>query len=193
MRVITQEAARKKLWESSTTKEVKRLFDGMAGDWSETRNVPTRKIPIVDALARGGAFGNTAIDLGAGTGLATQVLAEHFKKIAAIDLSIEMLKNSVEHRVQRVCADGAFLPLADRSVDIVLAMNMLLFPIELERCISTNGFLIWISSRGPATPIYLSPNEVIDLMSSVGKNQWQGIASNAGEGSWIVASRIKRA
>jgi ubiquinone/menaquinone biosynthesis C-methylase UbiE len=95
MRVITQEAARKKLWESSTTKEVKRLFDGMAGDWSETRNVPTRKIPIVDALARGGAFGNTAIDLGAGTGLATQVLAEHFKKIAAIDLSIEMLKNSV--------------------------------------------------------------------------------------------------
>ena len=79
-------------------------------------------------------------------------------------LSKEMIKNSVVLGTPQVCADGSRLPFASNSIDVFLAMNMILFPQEIERCLKAEGFLVWISSRGSDTPIYLPPEEVVDLI-----------------------------
>ena len=66
---------------------------------------------------------------------------------------------------------------------------MILFPNEIERCLKDEGFLVWVSSRGPETPIYLPPEEVIDLMSANSEVSWFGVSAYALEGSWLVARR----
>ena len=100
-----------------------------------------------------------------------------------------MIKNSVVLETPQVCADGSRLPFASNSIDVFLAMNMILFPKEIERCLKAEGFLVWVSSRGSDTPIYLSPEEVVDLMSTNSEFSWSGVSAYALEGSWLVARR----
>jgi len=189
MRTITREAAHKGIWDVVLAKEVKELFDEKASDWSTTRNVPSRGVPVEDALERGRVYGERVVDLGAGTGLATQILINKFKNVVALDISKEMIRNSVISKTPQICADGYSLPFPNNSVDVFLAMNMILFPDEIERCLKNEGFLVWISSRGPETPIYLPPEEVIDLMSVNSGVSWSGVSAHALEGTWLVAKR----
>ena len=189
MRHITRDVVYKNLWNSNLVEEVKKLFDEKASEWSTTRNIPSRGIPVLDALERGEVYGEKVVDLGAGTGLATQLLVNKFESVVALDISKEMIKNSVTPETPQVCADGGCLPFASNSIDVFLVMNMILFPNEIERCLKDEGFLVWVSSRGPETPIYLPPEEVIDLMSANSEVSWLGVSAYALEGSWLVARR----
>ena len=189
MRHITKDVVYKNLWNSNLVEEVKKLFDEKASEWSTTRNIPSRGIPVLDALERGEVYGEKVVDLGAGTGLATQLLVNKFESVVALDISKEMIKNSVTPETPQVCADGGCLPFASNSIDVFLVMNMILFPNEIERCLKDEGFLVWVSSRGPETPIYLPPEEVIDLMSANSEVSWFGVSAYALEGSWLVARR----
>ena len=189
MRHITRDVVYKNLWNSNLVEEVKKLFDEKASEWSTTRNIPSRGIPVLDALERGEVYGEKVVDLGAGTGLATQLLVNKFESVVALDISKEMIKNSVTPETPQVCADGGCLPFASNSIDVFLVMNMILFPNEIERCLKDEGFLVWVSSRGPETPIYLPPEEVIDLMSAYSVVSWFGGSAYAVEGSWLVARR----
>ena len=189
MRHITRDVVYKNLWNSNLVEEVKKLFDEKASEWSTTRNIPSRGIPVLDALERGEVYGEKVVDLGAGTGLATQLLVNKFESVVALDISKEMIKNSVTPETPQVCADGCCLPFASNSIDVFLVMNMILFPNEIERCLKDEGFLVWVSSRGPETPIYLPPEEVIDLMSANSEVSWFGVSAYAIEGSWLVARR----
>ena len=141
MRHVTRDVVYKNLWNSELAEEVKKLFDEKAGDWSTTRNIPTRGVPVLDALERGEVHGKRVVDLGAGTGLATQLLVNNFESVVAVDISKEMLKNSVTPETSQVCADGYCLPFASNSVDVFLVMNMILFPNEIERCLKDEGVL----------------------------------------------------
>ena len=75
MRDITRDVVYKNEWNSNLAEEVKKLFDEKAADWSITRNIPARGVPVLDAFERGEVHGKRVVDLGAGTGLATQILA----------------------------------------------------------------------------------------------------------------------
>ena len=189
MRDITRDVVYKNEWNSNLAEEVKKLFDEKAADWSTTRNIPARGVPVLDAFERGEVHGKRVVDLGAGTGLATQILEKNFENVVALDISKEMIKNSVVLETPQVCADGSRLPFASNSIDVFLAMNMILFPNEIERCLKAEGFLVWVSSRGSDTPIYLSPEEVVDLMSTNSEFSWSGVSAYALEGSWLVARR----
>ena len=189
MRHITRDVVYKNLWNSNLVEEVKKLFDEKASEWSTTRNIPSRGVPVLDALERGEVYGEKVVDLGAGTGLATQLLVNKFESVVALDISKEMIKNSVTPETPQVCADGCCLPFASNSIDVFLVMNMILFPNEIERCLKDEGFLVWVSSRGSETPIYLPPEEVIDLMSANSEVSWFGVSAYALEGSWLVARR----
>ena len=189
IRHITRNVVYKNLWNSNLAEEVKKLFDEKACDWSTTRNIPARGVPVLDALERGEVYGKRVVDLGAGTGLATQMLVNKFESVIALDISKEMIKNSVTPETPQICADSSCLPFTNNSIDVFLAMNMILFPNEIERCLKADGFLVWISSRGSDTPIYLSPEEVIDSMSANSEVSWSGVSAYALEGSWLVARR----
>ena len=123
-----------------------------------------------------------AIDVGAADGINDRHLTPTFPDLITLDLSLEMLRSATDHVTNRVQADGSGLPVADRSVDVILLINAFLFPIEIERVLAPNGVLIWVNSRGAATPIGLPSNDVDQALPG----EWAGVASSAGWGTWSV-------
>jgi malonyl-CoA O-methyltransferase len=104
------------------------------------------------------------LDLGAGTGHAARALRERWRgaRILALDLAPGMLREarrrgSWRRRFDRVCADGARLPLRDASVDLVFSNLMLPWAVdldaqlaELRRVLAPRGYVTF-STFGPDT------------------------------------------
>lgn len=187
MRVMTRRAAglQGPPWDAEARVAVAALFDGLAPEW-HTRTSPQRAQVVADSLERGGiGTGDTAVELGSGTGAYTATLAARFGRVVATDLSIEMLRLAAGEPGHRVLADGHRLPLADGSVDAVVLVNMLLFPDEVDRVLAPGGCVAWVNSSGEATPIHLMPDEVAEALPGA----WRGTWARAGTGLWTVLRR----
>ena len=129
--------------------------------------------------------GGISVEVGSGIGTYSNLLAERFATVVAIDLSLAMLKLAPIGPALRVQADGARLPVGDSSAAAVVLINAFLFPAEVERVLSPEGALVWVNSSGEQTPIYLS---VDDLVAGL-PGDWTGTSSWAGEGHWCVLRR----
>jgi SAM-dependent methyltransferase len=188
MRAVTRSIAFEDGWGPERAEFVRGVFDGLAEEWSATRGGPGRTLQLGDALDRGGVGGGTAVELGSGTGLVSHLLAQHFDRVVAVDLSLEMLRHAVDD-APAVNADAARLPLPDGVADALVLMNMFLFPTEVDRCLAPDGALVWVSSRAEDTPIHLAPEELVRALAEAGCGDWSGTACRAGEGSWCVLRR----
>ncbi len=136
-------------------------------------------------LADGPPLAGPAVELGAGTGAGTRVLAERFDHVIAGDLAGEMLARLPATLASRVRLDAARLPWPDRSVGVVVCVNMLLFADEVDRVLADRGALVWVNSIGERTPIHLSAEAVADAMG----DGYDVVASRSGWGTWAVARR----
>lgn len=173
-------------WTPARQAEVIELFDSLAPEWND-RHVPERELPMHDALDRGLAAAppvprHLAVELGGGTGLYAEQLAQHFGALVTLDIATEMVLRMPVGAAQRVQGDGSSLPLADGSVDALVLINMFLFPAEAARVLSPHGVVVWINSRGAETPIHLTAQEVDQALPGA----WTGVASAAGFGTWSV-------
>jgi hypothetical protein len=172
-------------WTRSMAMQVRSTFDRLAPEW-HTRDRPERLVPIRDALDRGGPFGTgLAVELGSGTGVATETLKARLPQLIAVDLSFEMLRLAPAG-VPRIRADGASLPFRDHAVATLVLINMFLFPPEVDRVVSGDGAVVWVNTVGPDTPIYLSAEDVEAALPG----DWELVASEAGRGTWTVARRV---
>jgi SAM-dependent methyltransferase len=186
MRKVTREVAFDPAsWTPERKAEVAALFDSEAPNW-HTREVPGRYDALLDALDRGGvSTDGPALELGSGTGLSTPLLRERFPKLIAGDLAIEMLRLAPADVAPRLQCDSTALPFADGALQVVLAINMLLFPDEVARVIAPDGVLVWVNTSGAQTPIHLPAEDVATAMG----DDWTVTASEAGTGTWAVARR----
>lgn len=187
MRVMTRRAARleEPPWDAAARAEVGALFDQLAPEW-HTRSSPERTAVVTDALERGDIGRRvTALEVGAGIGAYSGLLAERFDRVLAVDLSIEMLRLAAGEPGLRVLADGSRLPVANGSVDAVVLINMLLFPDEVDRVLAPGGCVVWVNSSGESTPIHLPPDDVVAALAG----EWTGVAGRAGVGLWTVLRR----
>ena len=187
MRMVTMAAAAEVgAWSGDTPKQVEATFDDLAGQW-HTRHAPGRTAAVADALDRGrpprlGWW----LELGAGDGAFSATIAARHANLLSVELSSAMLAESPDDGVRRVRADAAALPLDDHSASCVILVNMLLFPTEVDRVLEPGGSVVWLSSRGPATPIFLSPEQV--AMALPGR--WGGVSSQHGTALWSVLHRV---
>jgi SAM-dependent methyltransferase len=173
-------------WSPARAEEVAALFTTLAPTWS-TRDIPERHDALRDALARGGPFpSGTCLEVGAGTGSATPDLVDAFRDVVSTDLTLDMLRHFTA-ATPRVLADAASLPVADASVAAVALVNMFLFPEEIDRVLAPDGVLIFVSTNGDATPIYLAPADVVDALP----DEWDGVTADAGWGTWTTARRAR--
>jgi hypothetical protein len=85
----------------------------------------------------------------------------------------------------RAQADASVLPVRSGSVSVVALVNMFLFPAEVARVLTDKGVVLWVSTNGDATPIYLSPAEVLEALPG----EWHGTSAQAGWGTWLTARR----
>jgi len=186
IRKVTREIAfEPDAWTPERASNVGALFDKLAPEW-HTRESPDRKEPLLDALERGASTDRgLCLEIGSGTGFSTPDLLERFGSVMALDLSIEMLRRAPAQVGDRVWADAAHLPVASGAAKAVVLVNAFLFPNELDRVLAADGVLIWVSSLGDRTPIYLSAPDVEEALPG----SWSGCASEAGWGSWCVLSR----
>ena len=185
MRAVTRQVAfEPDGWTPERQAKVAALFDDLAPEW-HTRAGPGRLDAVVDALERGGVpTDGPALELGSGTGLGTPLLAERFPRLVALDLSREMLARAPDV-APRVRADSARLPFPDGSLAAVLAINMLLFPREMDRVLHPAGVLVWVNTSGDRTPIHLPADDVVAALPG----SWRATAGEAGTGTWCVARR----
>jgi SAM-dependent methyltransferase len=171
-------------WTPERASQIASLFDSLATTWPE-RDRPERHDALRDALARGGTFPKgLCVEVGAGTGNSTGDLVAAFASVVSTDLSREMLALA-SRNCPRVLADASSLPVRAASVAVVALVNMFLFPSEVARVLRADGVLLWVSTNGDATPIYLTPLEVLEALPGT----WQGITAQAGWGTWLVAGR----
>jgi SAM-dependent methyltransferase len=172
-------------WTPERAAKVRDLFDGLAPEW-QNRTADAWIEPLADALQRGGLVPpGVWVEVGSGTGRLSGYLAQRCGRLLAVELSGEMLRRAPADVGHRVRADGARLPLPAASVDAMVLVNAFLFPSEARRVLSPGGAVIWVSSRGPETPIYLSAEEVGQALGP----GWDGIASAAAGGTWSVFRR----
>jgi len=184
MRKVTESVAFDHAWDRTRRDQVRELFDSMAAGWSESHDSPERTAALADGLARGGVNGTVVVELGAGSGLGTREIVSHFPGVIAVDLSMAML-SAAPPLAAMVCADGAELPFPDQSIDLLILVNMLLFPTEIARVLVADGGLLWVNTMGEETPIHLSSADVVAALPG----QWRGVESRAGTGTWLAIHR----
>ena len=185
MRKVTREVAFEAGWSSGRAAKVAELFDSMAAEWVVRNADPVRSAPVLDAVERGQvSTGGRWVELGTGTGAGALAIADRVDQLVTLDLAAEMLANAPD-LAPKVRADASNLPFPDGSVDVVMAVNMLLFPAEVDRVLVEGGALIWVNTSGDRTPIHLSPADVIEALPG----SWSAITARAGTGFWAVVRR----
>jgi SAM-dependent methyltransferase len=171
-------------WTPERVAQMMGFFDSVASTWPE-RDRPERHDALGDALARGGPFpGGVCLEVGAGTGNMTGHLQSAFGPVLSIDLSRAML-SLASLRSRQIQADASLLPIGSGSVAVVVLINMFLFPHEVARVLKADGVVVWVSTNGDATPIYLPPAAVLHALPG----GWSGISAQAGWGTWVIGRR----
>ncbi|HEX7166058.1 MAG TPA: class I SAM-dependent methyltransferase [Acidimicrobiales bacterium] len=189
MRHVTRQVAfERNGWTPERAGKVEALFDDLASEW-HTRGNPERRDAVHDALGRGGPFpGGTCLELGSGIGLFTETIRDAVAgtcSVVAVDLSLEMLRRAPAGAAPRLQADASTLPFANGAVATAVLVNMLLFPLEIDRVLRPDGVLVWVNTLGDATPIHLVAADVAEALPG----EWTGVHADAGWGTWAALRR----
>jgi SAM-dependent methyltransferase len=171
-------------WTPERAAEMAARFDAAAAGWRDNDR-PERHDALRDALQRGGPFPpGVCLEVGAGTGNATPDLLDAFGAVVSLDLSRAMLQLA-SPTACRAQADASALPVRAGSVASVALVNMFLFPAEVARVLRPDGVVLWVSTNGDGTPIYLPPDVAFDALPG----RWDGVTAHAGWGTWLTARR----
>jgi ubiquinone/menaquinone biosynthesis C-methylase UbiE len=171
-------------WTAERKQQVAALFDSLAPGWKQ-RDAAARHDALGDALARGGPFpSGWCLEVGSGTGNATADLRAVFGEVVSFDLSLEMLRLA-DAGAPRVASDASALPVRAGTASVVALVNMFLFPVEMTRALADDGVLLWVSTNGDETPIYLPPRDVVSALPG----EWHAVTAQAGWGTWLTARR----
>ncbi len=190
MQQVTEEIAfERDGWGAERRHKVTELFDALAPEW-HTRGGEDRLRPTRDALARGGVpDGGLAVEIGSGTGIQTQPLLEKFEHVVSVDLSAGMLSLAPRReRVSLMRADACELPLSPGSADAIVCVNAYLFPTEYARVLRPHGRVVFVSTSGAQTPIYLPPEKVVSAVENV-FGEVHAISSAYEWSVWTIVTR----
>lgn len=166
--------------------DLRETYEEMAPEWHDW----SRSQPGYAAAVREGLRHATPVDwiveVGCGTGEATEVLAESGAMVVATDVNEAMLTRSRElARTHYLLADVHQLPFADGSVPLLVGLNAVPDLEEFRRVVAGDGQILWCSSFRNFTPLYVAPQRFVDLLGS----QWTAVAGKAGHGDWVLAGR----
>ncbi|MFH0246341.1 class I SAM-dependent methyltransferase [Streptomyces sp. HK10] len=159
-------------------------YEYMAKSWREwTDEQPGYDLPVREGLRRARPA-PWAVEICCGTGEATAAIAEVVPTVTACDLNPEMLRRraGTPHGVQWMVADVRSLPFDNGQVPLVVSLNGVFYPAELARVLVPGGQLLWCTSFGEGTPLYVSPERMHQMLGP----QWGAENGRAGHGQWAL-------
>lgn len=185
MRTVVRETAfDEDVWTPERKSMVRSTFGSMAKEW-KLRSGADRTEALSEAISRVDLSHGFCLELGCGTGSVLQILEERFDQVVGVDLSLEMLMNCTFDSGNLLQGDSNTLPFRSGTVDVCIIVNSLLFPDEIRRILRKDGHLVWVSTNGDRTPIYLSPTEVHSALG----DEFYGVTAECGNGIWSCFSR----
>lgn len=122
---------------SSSDSDSREFFDSVAPEWGSMRG-DFYDDAVIGRLLEAGLLNEsvTLVDLGAGDGYLSRAVSPKVKKVIAVDISGEMLKQLAKKaageglsNIRTIESDACDMPLEDESVNLVCA-NMFLHHIE---------------------------------------------------------------
>jgi SAM-dependent methyltransferase len=164
-----------------------RSYAAMAAEWPEWSRSQERwyAAPVRAGLSQARPA-PWALEVGCGTGEATPLVASHAQRVMATDVNEAMVRLAPRlARVTRVVSDVRQLPVADATVSLLVGLNAVPHIKEFNRVVATDGQLLWCTSFGPGTPLYVDPQRLAGMLG----DSWSGQAGHAGHGDWILLTR----
>jgi ubiquinone/menaquinone biosynthesis C-methylase UbiE len=151
---------------------MRRFFDRLAPGWDGRTGAGSVEhlAPLAASLLYVKPAPERALEVGAGTGAGTLLIAREFPQasVRGVDISEEMIRAAQgkvgldpSGRVAFRVADAAELPYDDESFDLVAHLNMPPFIAEVARVLRPGGHVVIASSWGEATPFF-TPNAVLE-------------------------------
>ncbi len=102
--------------------EIRAAYEASAEQWATGPVAVYRRLAVALIQAAPESLaGNRVLDLGAGTGVASDVLVDAGARPIGVDLAVAMLRHERSRRPPGVAADARALPFRDGSVDAVVA------------------------------------------------------------------------
>jgi SAM-dependent methyltransferase len=175
-------------WSPEMARDTIDRYTELAPVWEGERG-GYRPVPLSDALARGGPLpSGLCLEVGAGTGLLTPLLAAVWPRVVSLDLSAEMLRRSSAR--WRVLADASRLPLRTGTVAAVILADAPLFAVEVVRVLVPEGVVVWSNALGVDAPHHVPIATVLAALERAApEREWSAVTAEAGWGLWAVFRR----
>lgn len=149
-------------------------------DWADAQRNYDRPLKLGLEHIRGEV--SVVLEVGAGSSPSFVARAGRARTTIVTDVALEMIsRNPAE---MRVACDVRRLPFADGSIDLVCGLNAVPHADEFRRVLSPTGRVLWATSFGPRTPMYVSPEEIARLFPG-----WRITAQRVAAGEWCLAER----
>ncbi len=138
------------------------MFDGLAPTWE--KRIGPHHLWALDLALADVPPPRRVLDVGTGTGVVAQALAEKYPEAdvigidvspAMVDAARRLLPPELLDRVEYEIVDASRVPCEDGFFDLVALSNMIPFFDELARLTAPGGTLVVSYSRGAETPIYV--------------------------------------
>ncbi|HET9518252.1 MAG TPA: methyltransferase domain-containing protein [Actinoplanes sp.] len=162
-------------------------YDEMAADWSQWADHQDHYLsPLRAGLAKARPA-EWVLEVGCGTGQAAPVLGQLTGLAVSTDVNLSMVAAAARTGNQSyVVADVRQLPFATGSVPLLVGLNAVPHGGEFNRVVAASGQLLWCSSFGAGTPLYLTAQQLLTLLGA----GWTAEAGHAGHGEWVLLSRL---
>lgn len=162
------------------------VYEAMAEIWTDWADGEADYLDSVHAGLQHAQRAAWVLEVCCGTGQASAVLAQHTERLVATDVNASMVVDAPAlPRTTYAVADVRALPVRAGAVPLLVGLNAVPHIAEFTRVLGSGGQLLWCSSFGPDTPLYVSPDELLDLFGP----GFRGAAGRAGYGDWTLLTR----
>lgn len=161
-------------------------YEAMATIWTDWAAGEAEYVDPVRAALPHTRPASWVLEVSCGTGQASEVLDGHAGAVLATDVNRSMLTDAptLPHTTYAV-ADVRALPVRSGCVPLLVGLNAVPHIAEFTRVLAADGQLLWCTSFGPDTPLYIPPDELLGLFGP----GFLGAAGRAGHGEWLLLTR----